>query len=96
MKLQGLIATAQSLFGGHRPTFGFVVLPFLGVVLFPSPTICGSCAVPKSWKFLELGREHDRRGQHDECFKSRFLCYTSPPLFSLFPASLFFLLWFLP
>ena len=39
MKLQGLIATAQSLFGGHRPTFGFVVLPFVRVVLFPSPAI---------------------------------------------------------
>ena len=46
MKLQGLIATAQSLFGGHRPTFGFVVLPFVGVMLFPSPAICGSCVVP--------------------------------------------------
>ena len=46
MKLQGLIATARSLFGGHRPTFGFVVLTFIGVVLFSSPTICGSCVVP--------------------------------------------------
>ena len=43
MKLQGLIATARNLFGGHRPTFGFVVLPFVRVVLFPSPTICWSC-----------------------------------------------------
>ena len=34
MKLQDLVATARSLFGGHRPTFGFVVLPFVGVVLF--------------------------------------------------------------
>ena len=39
MKLQGLITTVQSLFGGHRPTFGFVVLPFVGVVLLPSPAI---------------------------------------------------------
>ena len=46
MKLQGLIATVRSLFGGHRPTFGFIVLPFVGVVLFPSPAICGSCVVP--------------------------------------------------
>ena len=46
MKLQGLIATAQSLFGGHRPMFGFVVLPFFGVVLFPSPAICWSCVIP--------------------------------------------------
>ena len=41
MKLQGLIATARSLFGGHRPTFGFVVLPFVGVVLF-----CCSLVLP--------------------------------------------------
>ena len=33
-KLWGLTATMRSLFGGHRPTFGFVVLPFVGVVLF--------------------------------------------------------------
>ena len=39
MKLQGLITTVRSLFGGHRPTFGFVVLPFVGVVLFPNPSI---------------------------------------------------------
>ena len=46
MKLQDLIATVRSLFGGHRPSFSFVVLPFVGVVLFPSPAICGSCVVP--------------------------------------------------
>ena len=46
MKLQGLIATERSLFDGQRPTFGFVVLPFVGVVLFPSPAICWSCVVP--------------------------------------------------
>ena len=46
MKLQGLIATARSLFGGHRSTFGFVVLLFVGVVLIPSPVICWSCVVP--------------------------------------------------
>ena len=39
MKLQGLITTVRTLFGGHRPTFGFVVLPFVGVMLFPSPVI---------------------------------------------------------
>ena len=39
MTLQGLIAPARSLFGGHRPTFVFVVMPFVGVVLFPSPAI---------------------------------------------------------
>ena len=46
MKLQDLIATTRSLFGGHRLTFGFVVLPFVGVVLFPSPAICWRCVVP--------------------------------------------------
>ena len=46
MKLRGLIATVRRLFGGCRPTFGFVVLPFIGVVLFPSPASCGSCIVP--------------------------------------------------
>ena len=46
MKLQGLIATARSLFGDPKPTFGFVVLPFVGVALFPSPASCGSCVIP--------------------------------------------------
>ena len=46
MKLQGLIATARSLFGGRRLSFDFVVLPFVGVALFPSPASCGSCVVP--------------------------------------------------
>ena len=46
MKLWGLTATTRSLFGGCRLTFGFVVLPFVGVALFPSPTSCGSCVVP--------------------------------------------------
>ena len=46
MKLQGLIATVRSLFGGKRPTLGFVVFPFVGVALFLSPTSCGSCVVP--------------------------------------------------
>ena len=46
MKLQGLIATTRSLFGGHRQTFGFDVLPFVGVTLFPNPASCGSCVVP--------------------------------------------------
>ena len=41
IKLQGLIATARSLFGGRRPTFGFDVLPFVGVVFFPNPSLVG-------------------------------------------------------
>ena len=39
MKFQGLITTVRILFGGRMPTFGFVNLPFVGVVLFPSPAI---------------------------------------------------------
>ena len=39
MKLQGFITTVRSLFGGRRPTFGFVALPFFGVLLFSSPAI---------------------------------------------------------
>ena len=46
MKLQGLITTERSMFGGRRPMFGFDVLPFVGVALFPSPASCGSCVVP--------------------------------------------------
>ena len=46
MKLQGLITTARSLFGGHRTTFGFVILPFVGVALFPCLASCGSYVVP--------------------------------------------------
>ena len=46
MKFRGLIATVRSLFGGHMLTFGFIVLPFFGVVLFPSPASCGSYIVP--------------------------------------------------
>ena len=63
MKLQGFIATARSLFGGHRTTFGFVVLPFVGVVLFPSPAICWSYAVPYS-RHLELSQGTSLEGVH--------------------------------
>ena len=55
MKLQGLIATARSLFGSHELTFGFVVMPFVGVVLFPSPATCWSCVAPQSSHLMELG-----------------------------------------
>ena len=41
MKLQGLITIVRSLFGGRRLTFGFVSLPFVGIVLFPSPAFDG-------------------------------------------------------
>ena len=46
MKLQGLIIAVRGLFGGRRLTFGFVVLSFVGVALFPSPASCGSCVFP--------------------------------------------------
>ena len=46
MRFPELIATSWSLFGGHRLTFGFVVLPFVGVMFFPCPSHCGSCVVP--------------------------------------------------
>ena len=40
-KLRGLIATTRSLFGDCRPTFGFDILPFIGVVFFPSSPLVG-------------------------------------------------------
>ena len=46
IELQGLIATARSLFGGHRPMFGFDVLPFVGVVLFPNTSHVGVVLFP--------------------------------------------------
>ena len=46
MKLRGLIATTQSLFGDRRPMFGFGVLPFVGVVFFPSSSLVGVVLFP--------------------------------------------------
>ena len=46
MKLQSLITTARSLFGGCRPTFGFDVLPFVGVVFFPNLSLVGFVLFP--------------------------------------------------
>ena len=46
MKLQDLIVTARSLFGGRRSTFGIVVLPFVRVSLFPNPASCEICVAP--------------------------------------------------
>ena len=46
MKLQGYVSTARSLLGGHKMVFGFVVMSFVGVGLFPSPASCESCVVP--------------------------------------------------
>ena len=46
MKLQGLVATARSLFSGCKTTFGFDVLPFVGFVLFPNPSHVGVVLFP--------------------------------------------------
>ena len=46
MKLQGSIATTRSLFGGRRPNFGLDVLPFVGVVFFPNPSLMGVVLFP--------------------------------------------------
>ena len=46
MKHQGLITTARSLFGDRRPMFGFDVLPFVGVVFFPSSSLVGVVLSP--------------------------------------------------
>ena len=46
IKLQGLIATARCLFGDRRSTFGFDVLPFVGVVFFPSSSLVGVVLFP--------------------------------------------------
>ena len=46
MKLQGLIATSRSLFGDRRPTFGFDVMPFVGVMFFPSSSLVGVVLFP--------------------------------------------------
>ena len=46
MKLQGLIATSRSMFGDHRPTFGFDVMPFVGVMFFPSSSLVGVLLFP--------------------------------------------------
>ena len=37
MKLQGKIVTARSSSGDRKPTFGFDVLLFVGIMLFLSP-----------------------------------------------------------
>ena len=46
MKLQGLIVTTWSPSGGRRLTFGFDVLPFVGVVFFPSSSLVGVMLFP--------------------------------------------------
>ena len=63
MKLQGLIATARSLFGGRGSTFGFDVLPFVGVVFFPNPSLVGVVLFPSLAHLWNWTREHIRRGR---------------------------------
>ena len=46
MKLQGLIVTARSSSGDRRPTFDFNILPFVGVVFFPSSSPVGVVLFP--------------------------------------------------
>ena len=46
MKLQGSTVTAQSLSGDRSQTFGFDVLPFVGVVFFPSSSLVGVVLFP--------------------------------------------------
>ena len=46
MKLQGLISTKRSLFGDRRPKIGFSVMPFVGVVFFPSSSLVGVVLFP--------------------------------------------------
>ena len=46
MKLQDLIVMARSLYDGPRPSFGFVVLSFVGVVFFPNPFLVGVVLLP--------------------------------------------------
>ena len=62
MKLQGLIATMRSLFGDRRPTFGFEVLPFVGVVFFPSSSLVGVMLFLSPAHLLNWTRERIRRG----------------------------------
>ena len=56
IKPLGLIAIARSLFSGHRPSFSYVVFPFVRVVLFPSPVICWNCVAPQFRLLMELGQ----------------------------------------
>ena len=46
MKLQGLIVTARSPSGDRMPMFGFDVLPFVGVLFFPSSSLVGVVFFP--------------------------------------------------
>ena len=64
----------RSLFGGHRLTFGFVVLPFVGVVLFPSPAM----SRPDSG-FDPIG-ESEPSPRSDTIYLGLFTCFFFPEL----------------
>ena len=46
LKLQDSIVMARSLYDGPRPSFGFIVLSFCGVVFFPNPSLVGVVLFP--------------------------------------------------
>ena len=46
MKFLALAALARNLFGSPKTTLGFFALLHVGVVFFPSSSLCGSCVVP--------------------------------------------------
>ena len=88
MKLQGLIATIWSMFGGRRPTFGFDAVPFVGVVFFPNPPLwelCCSLVLPidGTGPGNIFGGGSALRGN---IFKSHFVHYSFPPIFSPSPS----------
>ena len=64
MKLQGSIVTARSPSGDRRSTFGFDVLPFVGVVFFPSSSLVGVVLFPSPAHLWNWTREHIRRGRY--------------------------------
>ena len=77
-----------NLFGGCRPTFDFDALPFVGVVFFLIPPLwelCCSLVLPIDGTGLGniFGGGGALRGN---IFKSRFLHYSFPPLFSPSPS----------
>ena len=88
MKLQGLIATTRSPFGGRRLTFGFDILPFVEVVFFlisPLWELC--CSLVLLIEGIGPGNIFGGGGTlRGSNFKSHFLHYSFPPLFSPSPS----------
>ena len=87
MELPGLIATTRRQFGGHGLALGSSALLFVGVVFFPSfppMGLCCSLVLPIEGTGLGnvFGGAVCLRGN---TFKSCFLHYSCPPLFSPYP-----------